>query len=95
MDGCILGREDGDDSKSAKKGKKGKSATAADRRTPEALFACHFSINTRVPALRILTTSNLVDGIASCTTAKSIVEAHVLTHADIVLGMIYRDVPVI
>ncbi len=52
-------------------------------------------INTCIPALRILTTSNLVDGIASCTTAKSIVVTHVLTHADIMLGMIYRDVPVI
>ncbi len=74
-----------------KKGKQNK----GNNRTPEALFARHFSINTRMKSLRILTTSNLIDGIASCATAKSIVNAHVLTHADIVPGMIYKDVPVV
>ena len=76
-----------------KKGKQRKSNN--NNRTPDALFARHFSINTRVKALRILSTSNLIDGIASCATAKSIVDAHVLTHADIVPGKIYKDVPVI
>ncbi|KAK1744257.1 rRNA biogenesis protein RRP5 [Skeletonema marinoi] len=75
--------------------KKGKQKKSNNNRTPDALFARHFSINTRVKALRILSTSNLVDGIASCATAKSIVDAHVLTHADIVPGKIYKDVPVV
>lgn len=76
-----------------KKGKQKKGSN--NNRTPDALFARHFSINTRVKALRILSTSNLIDGIASCATAKSIVDAHVLTHADIVPGKIYKDVPVV
>ena len=75
--------------------KKGKQKKNNNNRTPDALFARHFSINTRVKALRILATSNLIDGIASCATAKSIVDAHVLTHADIVPGKIYKDVPVV
>jgi len=75
--------------------KKGKQTKNNNNRTPDALFARHFSINTRVKALRILATSNLIDGIASCATAKSIVDAHVLTHADIVPGKIYKDVPVV
>jgi ribosomal protein S1 len=75
--------------------KKGKQNESNNNRTPEALFARHFSINTRVKALRILSTSNLIDGIASCATAQSIVNAHVLTHADIVPGKIYKDVPVV
>ena len=76
-----------------KKGKQKKSNN--NNRTPDALFARHFSINTRVKSLRLLSTSNLIDGIASCATAKSIVDAHVLTHADIVPGKIYKDVPVV
>lgn len=75
--------------------KKGKQDSNKSKRTPEGLFARHFSLNSRVKALRILSTSNLIDGIASCATAKSIVEAHVLTHDDIVPGKIYRNVPVI
>jgi len=81
---------DPENNKSNKKGK-----PQAKHRTPEALFARHFSINSRVKSLRILSTSNLIDGIASCATAKSIVNAHVLTHEDIVPGKIYRNVPVI
>ena len=64
-------------------------------RTSEALFARHFSLNTRIRSLRILSTSNLIDGIASCATAKSIVDAHVLTHADLVPGKLYKSVPVV
>ena len=75
--------------------KKGKGKKSAMSRTPEALFARHFSLNTNIKALSILSTSHLIDGIASCATAKSIVEAHVLTHEDIAPGAIYRNVPVI
>lgn len=78
---------------SNKKDKKGKKSTT--NRTPEALFARHFSLNTKIKSLRILSTSHLIDGIASCATAKSIVDAHVLTHDDIAPGAIYRNVPVI
>ena len=65
------------------------------QRTSEALFARHFSLNTTIKSLRILSTTNLIDGIASCATAPSIVNAHVLTHADITPGKIYKDVPVV
>ncbi len=84
------------DIKPSKKGHKqqGNGNNNLQNRTPDALFARHFSINTRVKALRILSTTNLFDGIASCATAKSVVEAHVLTHADIQPGKIYKDVPV-
>ena len=80
-----------------KDGKKdGRKHAQKDRsRTSEALFARHFSLNTRIRSLRILSTSNLIDGIASCATAKSIVDAHVLTHADLVPGELYRNVPVV
>lgn len=83
------------DCKDAPSSKKGKGKKSATSRTPEALFARHFSLNTKVKALRILSTSHMIDGIASCATAKSIVDAHVLTHEDISPGAIYRNVPVI
>ena len=83
---------DCNDSSSAKKRKDIKTVL---NRTPEALFARHFSLNTKIKALRILSTSHLIDGIASCATAKSIVDAHVLTHEDVIPGAIYRNVPVI
>lgn len=82
--------------KPSKKGHKqhGNDDSNQQNRTPDALFARHFSLNTRIKSLRILSTTNLFDGIASCATAKSVVEAHVLTHADIQPGKIYKDVPV-
>lgn len=85
-----------DEIKPSKKGHKqqGNDNKNQQHRTPDALFARHFSMNTRIKSLRILSTSNLFDGIASCATAKSVVEAHVLTHADIQPGKIYKDVPV-
>ena len=87
-----------DDSKPPKKGgkkdRKG-SKNGDGGRTLDALFARHFSVNCRIKSLCILSTTNLVDGIASCATAKSIVEAHVLTHADLVPGRVYEDVPVL
>lgn len=62
-------------------------------KTPEALFAKEFAPST-MHDVRILSTSNWVDGIASGATAGSIVTAHVLTHADLVPGKVYRQVPV-
>ena len=84
---------DDDGGKANKKGKP--QGGQKKQRTPEALFARHFSLSSRVPALRILSTSNTLDNIASCATARSIVEAHVLTHADLRPGAVYRDVPVL
>ncbi len=91
---------DNDDGKdgSTKGGKKQRTSDGGKgqkQRTPEALFARHFSLNARIKSLRILSTTNLLDGIASCATAKSIVEAHVLTHADVRPGTIYDNVPVL
>jgi len=85
--------KDGKNKKGSNKG--GKQQAKNNQRTSEALFARHFSLNTTIKSLRILSTSNLIDGIASCATAPSIVNAHVLTHADITPGKIYKDVPVI
>jgi hypothetical protein len=42
--------------------------------------------------LRILSTGNMLENVASCATAKSIVEAHVLVHADLVPGKVYKQV---
>ena len=86
------------DDKSKKTGSKASSSnnnSNNNKRTSESLFARHFSLNTTIKSLRILSTTNLIDGIPSCATANSIVNAHVLTHADITAGKIYKNVPVI
>ena len=64
-------------------------------RTPETLFAKHFSVGSTIKKLRILNTSHWMDNIVSCATADSIVSAAVLSHADISPGAIYRAVPII
>ncbi|KAL9187437.1 hypothetical protein ACHAXT_001540 [Thalassiosira profunda] len=64
-------------------------------RTPESLFARHFAVNNRIKALRVLGNGSLLDGVASCAMAPSIVKAHVLTHADVVPGKLYERVPVV
>ncbi len=66
-----------------------------NNRTPEAAFAKKFSLNTVVPKLRILSTANWLDNIASCATADSIVSSAVLSHVDLTPGTIYRSVPVL
>jgi len=70
-------------------------AMDSDNRTPDVVFAKTFSVNTIVPTLRILSTSNWVDNVASCATADSIVSSSILTHMDLQPGAIYRAVPVI
>ena len=72
-----------------------KAIDSNDKRTPEAVFAKTFSLNTIVPKLRILSTLNWVDNVASCATANSLVSSPVLTHTDLQPGDIYRAVPVI
>mmetsp|Transcript_18708 Transcript_18708/g.26359 ORF Transcript_18708/g.26359 Transcript_18708/m.26359 type:complete len:2041 (+) Transcript_18708:162-6284(+) len=64
-------------------------------RTPESLFAKHFALNTTIPKLRILSTSNWMDNIASCATAESIVASAALTYNDICPGEVYKAVPII
>jgi ribosomal protein S1 len=66
---------------------------ALDGRTPEAEFSKTFAPST-THTLRILNTSHLVDGIATCATADSVVQAHVLTHDDLEPGKVYRNVVV-
>lgn len=62
-------------------------------RTPEAEFSKAFAPST-THTIRILNTSHVLDGIATCATADSIVQAHVLTHADLEPGKVYRGVTV-
>ncbi len=64
-------------------------------RTPEALFAKKFALNTKISKLRIISSGNWMDDILSCATANSIVTSAVLTHTDLQPGVIYRAVPVI
>ena len=64
-------------------------------KTPEGLFAKNFALNTKIPQLRILSTSNLMDNVASCATAGSIVASAVLSFRDIVPGNVYKNVPIV
>jgi rRNA biogenesis protein RRP5 len=69
--------------------------TNGKEKTPDSLFAKKFSLNSCIPKLRILSTSNYMDNIASCATAESIISAAVLTHNDIQPGVVYKSVPII
>lgn len=64
-------------------------------RTPDTVFAKKFALNHIVPKLRILSTSNWFDNVASCTTADSVVSSAVLTYTDIKAGSIYKAVPIL
>ncbi|CAB9506358.1 Protein RRP5 [Seminavis robusta] len=64
-----------------------------DGKIPEATFAKNFAPSTK-HTVRILSTSNLVESVASGAAAESIINAHVLTHADLKPGKIFRKVPV-
>jgi exosome complex RNA-binding protein Csl4 len=64
-------------------------------RTPDHIFAKKFALNHTIPKLRILSTSNWLDNVASCTTAESIVSSAILTHFDLQPGAIYKSVPII
>lgn len=65
------------------------------KRTTEAQFAKKFSLNSKIPKLRILACGNWMDNVYSCATADSLVNSAVLSHLDLKPGMIYRAVPVI
>jgi len=75
--------------------KKNSDSSQASYRTPEALFAKHFALNSIIPSIRVLSTSNTLESIHSATAAPSAVQAHVFTYGDIEPGRIYKDVQVI
>mmetsp|Transcript_31818 Transcript_31818/g.36201 ORF Transcript_31818/g.36201 Transcript_31818/m.36201 type:complete len:1887 (+) Transcript_31818:1355-7015(+) len=62
-------------------------------RTDEDSFNKDFAPSTK-HKLRILSTTNWVDGTATAATAMETMEAHVLQHQDLVPGKIYCNVPV-
>jgi ribosomal protein S1 len=57
------------------------------------LFAKQFAPST-AHKVRILSSMNWIEGVASGACAPSIIEAHVLTHSDLKPGQLYRQVPV-
>lgn len=63
-------------------------------KTSESTFSKEFAPSTK-HSVRILGTSNSIDGIASGATSDSIISAHVLTHADLLPGKVYHNVPVL
>jgi ribosomal protein S1 len=65
-----------------------------EKKTPETLFSTAFAPSTQ-HTVRILSNTNFIDGVASGATAPSIVGAHVLTHADLRAGTVYKQVPVV
>ena len=68
-------------------------ARTSDRMS-EADFTKEFAPSTN-HKVRILSTSHWIDGMASGATAPDVVGAHVLQHSDLVVGQIYRNVPVL
>lgn len=57
-------------------------------------FAKKFAPSTE-HSVRVLGTSNFIEGILSGAAAESVVNAHVLTHADITPGNVYKQVPIV
>jgi ribosomal protein S1 len=66
---------------------------AVDGRMTETEFAKDFAPST-THTIRIMSNNNWMEGVATCATAPSVVDAHVLTHADLKTGKIYQAVPV-
>lgn len=64
-------------------------------RTPDHVFAKKFALNHIIPKLRILSTSNWFDNVASCTTSEGIISSAILTHFDLQPGAIYKSVPIL
>eukprot|EP00977_Amphora_coffeiformis_P014211 scaffold3937_cov184-Amphora_coffeaeformis.AAC.2 len=62
-------------------------------RTPDAIFAKEFAPSTQ-HRVRILNTSNLVEGIVSGAAAPDIVDAKVLSYHDLEAGKLYKQVPI-
>jgi ribosomal protein S1 len=66
---------------------------ALDEQDAAGGFGKEFAPGTSHP-VRILSTGNWMDGVASGACAPSILKAHVLTHADLKPGQVYKQVPV-
>jgi ribosomal protein S1 len=58
------------------------------------LFAKEFAPST-THSVRILSKLNWIDGVASGACSPSLIEAHVLTHADLKPGQVHKQVPII
>ena len=67
---------------------------ATSDRMSEADFTKEFAPSTN-HKVRILSSSHWIDGMATGATAPDVVDAHVLQHSDLVVGKIYRNVPVL
>jgi hypothetical protein len=65
-----------------------------DSRFSQEAFAKTFALSSK-HTVRVIQTNHLVDGVASGATAPTIVDAHVMTLADMVPGQVYRQVPVV
>jgi len=59
----------------------------------EAAFAKDFAPSTK-HTVRILASSNLIEGFSSAAAAPSVVKAHVFNHSDLVPGKIFKQIPV-
>lgn len=66
---------------------------ASSSRTSEESFNKHYAPSTK-HKVRILSTTHLIDGVATGATATEIVDAHVLNYEDVKPGKIFRNVPV-
>jgi len=67
--------------------------TAGKEKVAESVFTKTFAPSSK-HEVRILNTSNYVDGIATGSTAPSTVSAHVLTHDDLIVGKVFKQVSV-
>jgi ribosomal protein S1 len=67
--------------------------TTAKERTTGGVFAKEFAPSTQHP-VRILNTSNLMEGVASGASAPGVVNAQVLSYTDIEAGKLYKQVPI-
>jgi len=66
---------------------------ASSSRTSEDLFNKNYAPSTK-HKVRILSTTHLVDGVATGATATEMVDAHILNYEDLRPGKVFRNVPV-
>jgi rRNA biogenesis protein RRP5 len=66
---------------------------SAKERTTGGVFAKEFAPSTQHP-VRILNTSNMIEGVASGASAPGVVNAQVLSYKDIQAGKLYKQVPI-
>lgn len=64
-----------------------------DEKTSTSVFAKVFAPSTK-HSIRILSTSNWIDGIASGAAAQGVVDAQAVSYADLKPGMVFKQVPV-